>query len=314
MGATFLMSPPSPRWQIRGGENFRSQTRQPTNPRAALREWLMLCDAITHAGGRILVMDAPAADPPLTGLVYCANTGALFKNGDRWSFLLSKMSVAHRQGEREHVRAFFARAGVPTEEAKHTWEGEADVTTLHGSRYILTWGVRSVRESLAEVKQRLPMGARTLEVQLREPWFHGDTCLNPLTNRGGDGVLLVYGGAFVDRGVPELRTYLDRYAEVISIEEEDALNYACNALSVNGTVIMPIGVSAALRGQLVRRGFNIADLDLPELFGKGGGGPRCLVNELRGFVLTDEAPSYHLERDRLHALVESYPESVQEQA
>ena len=38
MGATFLMSPPSPRWQIRGGENFRSQTRQPTNPRAALRD------------------------------------------------------------------------------------------------------------------------------------------------------------------------------------------------------------------------------------------------------------------------------------
>lgn len=311
MGATFLMSYPGPSWHIRGGENFRSKARKDTNPRAAMKEWLTLCDAITRAGGRILIMP-PSSDPksPLTGMIYTANAGALFKNGDKWSFLISKMAVAHRQAEREHIRAFLGEAGVTTADAKHTWEGQADITTLPGSRYLLTWGVRSVKESIEEVRDRLPMGSRNLEIQLRDPYFHGDTCLNPLTNRGADTTLLVHGAAMVNRTIPELRTFLGTYADVLAVEEEDALAYACNALNVNGTVLLPSGLSTGVRGQLIKRGFTLEELELPELFGKGGGGPRCLVNELRGFVITDEAPSYALERDKLHALAERYPESV----
>jgi N-dimethylarginine dimethylaminohydrolase len=256
-------------------------------------------------------MAPPQSGDPLTGLVYCANHGALFKDGDRFTFMTSKMSVAHRQTERAHIRAFFEKAGVPIVDASHTWEGQADITTLLGSRYLLTWGVRSVRESLEEVRNRLPRGARSLDIQLKEPWFHGDTCLNALVNRAGDMTLLAHGSALVNRGVPELRTFIDRYGEVISVDEDDALAYACNALCVNGTVLMTRGVSTGLRGQLARRGLPVEELDLPELFGKGGGGPRCLVNELRGFVLTDEAPSYGSEREALYALVDTYPESVQ---
>jgi N-dimethylarginine dimethylaminohydrolase len=309
MGATFLMSYPAAKWQIRGGHNFRSQGREATNPRAAMKEWLLLCDAITRAGGRILVMPPPAVDPPLTGMMYTANAGALFKSGDRWSFSLSKMAVAHRAPEREHIRAFFAEAGVPTVDAEHTWEGQADLCTLPGSRFVLSWGVRSVQGSLAEVRGRLPVGARVLEVQLREPYFHGDTCLSPLVNRAGDCVLLAFGGALVDHTLPDLRAFL-RDVEVISVEEEDALAYACNALAVNGTVLCPTGLSPGLRGNLVRRGFSIDELELSELFGKGGGGPRCLVNELRGFVLTSAAPDYVSRREALHRLADTYPESV----
>jgi N-dimethylarginine dimethylaminohydrolase len=311
MGATFLMSYPRADWQIRGGENFRSKARAQTNPRAAMREWLTLCDAITRAGGRILVMPPPgASEPGMTGMIYTANSGALFKQGERATFVISKMSVAHRQGERERLLGYWKQAGLPTEEAPHVWEGQADITTLPGSRYLLTWGVRSVRESVADVQKRLPSSARTLEVKLREPFFHGDTCLNPLTNRAGDTVLLAHGGALVDRTLPELRTFVGSYAEVYAVEEEDALNYACNALCIDGTVLLPTGLSTGLRGQLVRRGFTLEELELGELFGKGGGGPRCLVNELRGFVLTDDAPSYASRRDQLHALCETYPESV----
>jgi N-dimethylarginine dimethylaminohydrolase len=310
MGATFLMSYPAPRWQIRGGENFRSQTRQPTNPRAAMQEWLKLCDAVTKHGGRILVMPPPDAEPPLTGMMYTANSGALFKRGDHWAWLLSKMSVAHRQAEQAHIKAFWAEAGVPTEASAHTWEGQADVATLPGNRFLLTWGVRSVRESLDEVKRHLPLGARVLDIKLRDPWFHGDTCLDALKTRGGDTVLLAFGGALVDRTIPELRNFLGEQVEVLPIEEADCLGYAANSLCVDGTVLMPTGLSTGLRGHLLRRGFNIEELDLPELFGKGGGGPRCLVNELRGFVLTADAPDYVSQRDQLHQLAERYPESV----
>lgn len=308
MGATFLMSYPGPGWRIRGGENFRSQERAATNPQRAMKEWLRLCDAISAAGGRILVMPPAEISPSLTGMIYTANAGALFKQGADWRFLIAKMSVAHRQAERAHIAAFLAQAGVTTADAPHTWEGQADVATLPGNRYLLSWGVRSVKESLEDVRQRLPTGARVIDLQLRQPFFHGDTCLDAVTNRGGDTFLLAHGGALVDRTLPDLRGFLGNGIEVISVDEEDALGYACNSLCVNGTLLMPAGLSTGLRGSLLHRGFAVEELELDELFGKGGGGPRCLVNHLQGFVITDEAPNYHVKREQLHELADSYPE------
>jgi N-dimethylarginine dimethylaminohydrolase len=199
---------------------------------------------------------------------------------------------------------------MPIAEAKHVWEGQADVATLPSSRFILSWGVRSVKESLEDVRVRLPQGARVLDVQLNDPFFHGDTCLDAMTTAGGHTFLLAYGAALANHTLPDLRAFLGDKVEVISVEEDDALGYACNSLCVGGTVLMPTGLSTGLRGSLVRRGFTIEELDLPELFGKGGGGPRCLVNELRGFVLTPDAPDYVSQRDNLHELAERYPESV----
>jgi N-dimethylarginine dimethylaminohydrolase len=310
MGATFLMSYPGPTWHIRGGENFRSQERAATNPQQAMREWLKLCNAISEAGGRILIMPPADATPPLTGMIYTANSGAMFKQGDHWTFVISKMSVAHRQGERAHIQKFLDEAGVPTAEAPHTWEGQADVTTLPGNRFLVSWGVRSLKESLEDVRARLPQGARVLDVQIKDPFFHGDTCLDAITNRGGDTVLLAHGGAMVNRSIPELRNFVGSYAEVLPVDADDALAYACNSLCVNGELLVPIGLSTGLRGSLIHRGFSIEELELGELFGKGGGGPRCLVNQLQGFVLSDESPNYTVLRDKLHHLADNYPESA----
>jgi N-dimethylarginine dimethylaminohydrolase len=314
MGATFLMSYPTTAWQIRGGENFRSKEKAATNPKQAMKEWLKLSDAISAAGGRILVMPPPVVTPPLTGMIYTANSGAMFKRGDDWHFLLSKMSVEHRQAEKPHIKKFLDVAGVPSTEAKNTWEGQADVTILGGNRFLISWGVRSVKDSVEEIRSHLPPGARVLDVQLREPFFHGDTCLNALVNRGGDCVLLAHAGALANRSIPELRSFVGSYAEVVPVDADDALAYACNALNVNGTILMPTGLSTGLRGVLIHRGFSCEELELDELFGKGGGGPRCLVNQLHGFVINDDAPSYGVQRDELHALAEKYPESVAPQA
>ncbi len=308
--ATFLMSYPGPSWQIRGGENFRSKEKSATNPRQAMREWLKLCDAITACGGRILVMPPPDVTPPLTGMVYTANSGALFKHLNEWQFVISKMSVAHRQTEHVQIQKYFAEAGVRTVEAAAVWEGQADVAVIPGNRILLSWGVRSVRDSVEEMRGWLQTGSRVLDVQLREPFFHGDTCLDALVNRGGDCVLLAHEGAMVNRTLPELRSFLGTHAEVVSVDADDALAYACNALCVNGTVLMPAGVSTGLRGVLIHRGFAVEELDLSELFGKGGGGPRCLVNQLAGFVISDDAPSFGVQRERLMHLADNYPEAI----
>jgi N-dimethylarginine dimethylaminohydrolase len=243
-------------------------------------------------------------------MMYTANSGALFKQGDAWQFVISKMSVAHRQAERPLIKKFLDEAGIPNVEAKHTWEGQAEVCTLPGNRFLISWGVRSAKDSVEEVRARLPQGARVLDVQVKDPFFHGDTCLAALMNRAGDCVLLAHGGALVNRTVPELRSFAGSYAEVISVDSDDALGYACNTLCVNGQLLMPSGLSTSLRGTLIHRGFPIEELELGELFGKGGGGPRCLVNSMAGFVLSDDAPSFAVQRDKLNQLAEKYPESA----
>ena len=307
---TYLMSYPGPDWQIRGGENFRSETHAATNPRQAFKEWLKLCDAITRAGGHILVMRPPTVEPPLTGLVYTANLGQLFGTPDAYTYLLSNMKVPHRQAEAEFTRMFLSEAGLESRTAKHTWEGQADLQLVGGNRYIATWGVRTVRESLDDVRPLLPPGARLLDVEIREPYFHGDTCINPIVAKSGAIVVLVYGGALVNVSLEAVRGFVGSNVDVYPVEQDDALGYACNALAVNGTLLAPVGLSSSLRGHLVRRGFQVEELDLGELFGKGGGGPRCLVNELRGLVVTPSAPDYISLRDELVALANTWPESV----
>lgn len=309
MSATFLMSYPGPAWQIRGGQNFRSQERAATSPRAALREWIALGDAIVRAGGHILVM--PPAAPELTGMVYTANAGQLFHSGDSWIYLVSRMATAHRLGEADLVQAFVEQAGIACARSQQVWEGQADLQTLGGQRYIATWGVRSAESSLGEVRSMLPPGARVLDLRLQEPFFHGDTCLDPLTNRAGDTVLLAHGGGFADgRALDAIRAFVGDRLEVIPVDGDDARGYACNSLCVNGTVLLPTGLSTSLRGQLVRRGFQVEELAFPELFGKGGGGPRCLANDLRGLVVGEGAPEFTRLREEIVALLASYPESL----
>jgi N-dimethylarginine dimethylaminohydrolase len=311
MGATYLMSYPGPDWRIRGGENFRSESRAATNPRAALREWLRLCDAISAAGGRILVMPPATVDgEPLTGMIYTANAGQLFHLGDRWLFLVSKMKVAHRQREHERIAAFLGEAGLEVRAAEHVWEGQADVQQVTGNRFIATWGVRSEQGSVEEVRRLLPAGAKLCELRLREPFFHGDTCLDAIASRDGHTLLLAHAGGFADDPTGTLRGFLGERVDLLPVDREDALGYACNALCVNGTVLAPTGLSTALRGTLVRRGYTVEELELSELFGKGGGGPRCLANELRGLTVNPGAPSYASLRAELHAKLEEYPEAT----
>ena len=64
--------------------------------------------------------------------------------------------------------------------------------------------------------------------------------------------------------------------------------------------------------QLEDRGIKVEVLAFDELFGKGGGGPRCLVNVLRGLdpaTLPSDVMFGH-QREAILELAESYPESI----
>jgi hypothetical protein len=123
----------------------------------------------------------------------------------------------------------------------------------------------------------------------------------------GDGIMLVHEAGLHGRTIPELRTSF-KPVEVISVDADDADRGACSALDVNGKTILPADLSTTLRANLLRLGMQLTELEMPELLGRGGGGPHALVNELVGFVIGAGAPDYTRNRERIVALVDTYPE------
>ena len=306
----YLLSPPPARWHLRGAANFRSAAREATSPRRALEEWLALAEAIDELGGAVVVLPAPDVDPPLTGLPYAANHGAFFPR--RGAFRLAHMAAPHRGGESPVVAHFVERElGLPVEATAAAWEGQADITTLGPEKLVLSWGVRTEAAACDELIAHLPEATDVLSVELRAPFFHGDTCVSAIPLTAGRGLLLVHEGALVDATLGTLEMFAGSDYALVPVSEADALAYACNGLAVDRTVLMPEGVSDALCARLEVDGLRVRTLSFRELFGKGGGGPRCLVNELRGLA-PEAIPSsvaFAGQRAALHALVERYAEA-----
>jgi N-dimethylarginine dimethylaminohydrolase len=310
MGATFVMSYPAADWS--GASRKPGRPAGPSRPRAALAEWIALADAIHYPGGRILVVDPP---PPSAGggerphgLCYAADWGALVRRDDQPRFLLPR-PPAHRAGEAPLVRDFFAAAGVPVQELELSTSGRGDLIQVGPGRFLFVTGAHTDPGAAALIARELGATVRYVEASIAEPFAFGDEVATVLPNKAGDVVMLVHEAGLRGRGLPDLRTTFQK-VEVLPVDDEDAEAGACTALAVNGTVIHPPGLSTALRSTLVRRGLVLVELDFPELGAAGGGGAHALVNELIGFVIGPGAPDYPHARERIVALLETYPETI----
>jgi N-dimethylarginine dimethylaminohydrolase len=281
---SYLLSYPGSTWRIIGGGNYQSQNKTPTSPTKALAEWVKLADALTSLGATIAVIPPPETSHPLTGLVYTANAGHRFGQ----QFRLAQMTAAHRREEATVLSDYIEKLGLYTERAEHPWEGQAEMIRCGEDRYILTWGVRSSPESAEEVRSLLPGGTTAYSAQIRPPFYHGDSCMGFFQSPQGKQVLLLYPNALLDKNTSELEGFLGPQVELIKISEHDAFLFVCNTLQCKDTLIIPKGVSASLLNKLKHLGFSILELEFTELFGKGGGGPRALVNRLGSLAIPEE--------------------------
>jgi hypothetical protein len=98
--------------------------------------------------------------------------------------------------------------------------------------------------------------------------------------------------------------------EILPVSEEDARAYACNALTVGERWLAPKGISAELRERVAKTGLSIVELDLAELFGKGGGGPRCLVNVLPAALDAPAELRYEEARAGIATRIAGYPQEA----
>ena len=118
------------------------------------------------------------------------------------------------------------------------------------------------------------IGHRVIALELVRPQFyHLDTCFCPLA----PGLAIYYPGAFDSYGRQALAACVD---ELLEVEEEEALEFACNAVVVGRHVITITGCPR-LQATLQAHGFTPLSTPLTE-FVKAGGSAKCLTLRLDG--------------------------------
>ena len=219
--------------------------------------------------------------PPQKGwpdMVFTANAGLVLGN----TVVLSRFYHKERQGEEPHFKEWFLNQGFIVHELPKDlpFEGAGDALLDREGRYLWAgYGFRSELDSHPLLAKWLDIEVLSLRL-IDERFYHLDTCFCPLTG----GYLLYYPPAF--------DSYSNRLIEMrvppekrIIVAEADAVNFACNAVNINQTMIMN-KVSDNLKSRLSEAGFNVIETSLSE-FLKAGGAAKCLTLRVTEPIIPD---------------------------
>lgn len=209
--------------------------------------------------------------PPVQGLPdmpFTANAGLIW--GD--IFVPTRFKFAERQGEEPYFLSWFRDQGyqIATLTEGVYFEGEGDALFQPNERLLwLGYGVRTDHAAHTKLNNILAVEAACLHL-VNPHFYHLDTCFVPLPGKRA----LYYPPAFDAESLNKLRDYfpLEKRYE---ISEEDAKNFACNAILLDQTFVCN-QASLALCEKLNSWGFEIITTPLSE-FMLAGGAAKCLV-------------------------------------
>lgn len=287
MAPAVLMTDPR-HFAIRGGANPHTRRADDSLKEVDLKrawpQWHRYVDQLLAGGVDVYVVEAK---PALTGMVFAANAGFLEGRLEERApadktFYPSHFSAEHRVGETALFRAFMERFGFSTGDYPASWrfEGEADAFPVgrgEARRWIFTWGFRS-DEGVGDWLQEEVVGERMTRLHLTDPrYYHGDCLLCEL-----GGPLLGWTGGLDDESTERLRAAFGE--RLVEMGDADAKNFIGNSFYVeSGTerlLYAPQGMSEPLAERIEADGVEIVEVDISEFFGKGGGGPKCMVFNL----------------------------------
>lgn len=236
----------------------------------AHRQWEVLVEIL----GEVAQVEciSPVKDVP--DMVFTANAGLVLGN----KFVLSHFLHAERQAEEPYFAQWFANQGfeVITLHSGIPFEGAGDA--LLDRRLPLLWlgyGHRSSIQCTAFLIDMLDIDVEPLKL-VNDRFYHLDTCFCPL--EGGD--LMYYPAAFDEASQARIAARVPFNRRIV-VGDEDAFNFACNAVNCGRTVVMN-KASPALVKELEAHGFKVRQTALTE-FMKAGGSAKCLtlrLNEL----------------------------------
>ncbi len=262
--------------------NIHKSSRQ-----KAVEQWSKL----NYVLNNIAQVDLVEGQPGVPDMVFTANAGLVL--GD--NAVLSRFYHPERQGEEPHFKQWFADNGFQVFELPKDlpFEGAGDALLDREGRWLWAgYGFRSELDSHPYIAKWLDIEVLSLRL-IDDRFYHLDTCFCPLTG----GYILYYPGAFdsysnhiIEKRVPESKR--------IAIAEPDAINFACNAVNVEQTVVMN-KASDSLKQRLADVGFQVIETPLTE-FLKAGGAAKCLTLRINEPVLPDVHASTPVESRVLH--------------
>jgi N-dimethylarginine dimethylaminohydrolase len=233
----------------------------------AFAQWRTLRATLEQLGVQVELV-APSPEQP--DMTFTANAGLVL--GRR--FVPANFRHPERQGEAPRFAAWFAAQGYALEHIHepHYWEGEGDVLPA-GDRVFAGYRFRTEEPALDHLDELL--GAEVVRLELADPrFYHLDTCFCPL----GDGRALYFPPAFSAGACAQLRA---AFPDLVAVPEAEALRFACNALPVDGAVVLNSGCPET-GAALAARGLRAVECPTDE-FIKAGGSVKCLVLMLDAF-------------------------------
>src|SRR3989338_277274 len=235
------------------------------NSKLAQQQWQNLYGIVSGLASVSLI--EPVAGLP--DMVFTANAG-LVRNKE---VIISSCRHAERQPEAKFFEKFFASLGYRVRRLKEQtiFEGAGDALFDSQERLWVGSGIRSESQALDGIGDMLNIKACGLEI-VDPRWYHLDTAFCPLPQ----GQAIAYEKAFARKSVAALDHPFG--ANIIWVAEQDARNFACNAISIGRSVIMHSS-SAELKFTLKQRGFEVIESDVSE-FIKAGGACKCLTLEI----------------------------------
>ncbi len=238
-----------------------------TDRALASQQWDVLRQVLSSGARTVLV----EAKPGLPDMVFTANAGMV--RGD--VAVVSRFRSPERQGEEPFFRAWFEDNGfsIAPWPQEIFFEGAGDALFDRGQDLIWSGcGFRS--DAAAASLLQTVFDCESISIRLIDPrFYHLDTCLCPLAG----GWLLYYPPAFDAASLVEIERRVPNEKR-IAVNEADALQFACNAVDLDGRVVMN-NASQELQARLRAAGFTPVLTPLSE-FLKAGGTAKCLTLRL----------------------------------
>lgn len=236
------------------------------NRELAAQQWENLYGALSQRASIKLI--EPAAGLP--DMVFTANAGLVSRDRE---VIVSSFRHPERQAESLHFSKFFADSGYRIMHLGDNikFEGAGDALYDSSGRVWVGYGHRSDEKAMDEIAALFH--ARVSGLALADPrWYHLDTAFCPLEN----GYVIAYEKAFSPECANKIR---DEFGDrTIWVSDEDASNFACNAVNIGNDVILN-RASGELKAALNKNNFNVIEIGVSE-FIKAGGACKCLTLEL----------------------------------
>lgn len=230
------------------------------------KQWNNLCEVLRKNNVSLKEIDPQDGCPDM---VFTANAGLVAHN----NVILSNFKYEERKREKVFYKEWFKETNFNIIEFSEDvfFEGAGDCLVGPNGFVFMGYGFRTDPKAYNEPiwEELFNLSISSIKIELINPnFYHLDTCLCPLDKNQ----ILLYPKAFNKQTI----SYLSRNFDVLPVKDQDAYNFACNAILINNkNIIIPSGCEET-KEMLQQNEYIVHEVNMSE-FIKSGGACKCLT-------------------------------------